>query len=114
MNERWFVETTTPNGQSSITYGPDREWAKTLTAGMLDSPGIVRVAVGVVTGSTLWLDSPKNTHGVEVKARQSDGWVQIDLKMDESIVGYAITLNGRSLPWSDSVSLAGGVEKETP
>jgi len=44
-----------------------------------------------VTGGTLYID------GVEIKASQDDGWLRIVVKADESIIGYAVNVNGRDL-----------------
>jgi hypothetical protein len=60
-----------------------------------------------VTGSALYLDSPAAAHGVTVWARTApkgvpapDGWLHVEIEADESIVGYAVELNGRGVPIS--------------
>lgn len=58
-----------------------------------------------VVGSALYLDSPASPHGVKVEARTApkgtpapDGWLHVSITADESIIGYAITVNGRDVP----------------
>lgn len=51
-----------------------------------------------VLGGGIYLDSPTHTHGVSVKAKQDEGWLKIDVEADESIIGWALTFNGRDIP----------------
>ncbi len=62
-----------------------------------------------VLASSLCLDSPAAANGVKVSARVApkgahlpDGWLHVEIEADESIIGYAVTVNGRDLPISQA------------
>ena len=44
----------------------------------------------------------KQPNGVKVKATNDEGWLRVVIEADEGIVGYAVTVNGRDLPGTDS------------
>jgi len=54
-----------------------------------------------ITGGTTYLDG-KTPMGVKVATRNDEGWLHVDITADESIIGYCVTVNGRSLPLSDA------------
>lgn len=51
-----------------------------------------------VTGGGMYLDSPANANGVKINATQDSGWLHVTVETDDSIIGYAVTVNGKDLP----------------
>lgn len=49
-----------------------------------------------------YLDSPKQKMGVKIGGSCDDkGWLSVEIKTDESIVGWALKFNGKDHPTTD-------------
>lgn len=46
-----------------------------------------------VRGASMFLD------GAKIEATSKDGWLYLTVEADESIIAYAVTVNGKDLPY---------------
>lgn len=49
--------------------------------------------------------------GATITAKSGDGWLYITAEVAESITGYAVTVNGRDLPYQPEVTLRAALEE---
>ena len=46
------------------------------------------------------IETGAHVDGASVTIRNDEGWLHVIVKADESIIGYAVTVNGKDLPYS--------------
>lgn len=58
------------------------------------------VAAGKLPPPIQIVETGSYVEGASVRIRNDEGWLHVTVMADESIIGYAITVNGKDLPYT--------------